>query len=211
MADARTALERLQSERAAVEATPDRPEIVAHRPTPLSQAVDGPEVHFQIREGRIAYIPIEPLLLLAREHIRSKLHDFATRPDLSESANVVGPQEGFRFRYAIERFEELERTPQGMARREGVRMVRWTVIPTSSNLGEPVDAALAEGSAFRRVLAEHAPPETTITLWVYEDSFGSYRKIRDALHALNRTCAARPLPESAMISGSVNGTKSAAE
>ncbi|MCR4412938.1 MAG: hypothetical protein NUV77_11015 [Thermoguttaceae bacterium] len=211
VAAARTTLDELETARVRAEATPDRPEIIKNRPTPLSKPVDGPELHFQLRGGRIALVPVEPLLRLAQEDMRKKLHDFARHPDLSESANVVGPEGGFRFRYAVERFDELVRGPEGTARREGIRMVRWTVMPASSDLGEPVDAALAEGSQFRRALGAHDPSRTTVTLWVYEDSFESFRKVRDELHRLGYLCAGRPLPGGVLISGSIDGTKSAAE
>ncbi len=211
LASARQRLEELRQHAALAESIPQEPEVIESYPTALSRIVDGPEIHFQLRAGRIVLVPVEPLLWAAREDMRRKLPDFARHADLSSSANVVGPQGGFRFRYEVQRFEEVVRRPEGPARREGIRMVRWTVVPVSSDLGEPVDAALAENSAFRRALAGHDPAHTTVTVWVYPDSFESFRAIRKELHRLGYACAARPLPEGVLISGSIEGTKSAAE
>lgn len=211
MASAQETLEELRRRAAQASSAPQEPEVIESYPTALSRIVDGPEVHFQLRAGRIAWVPVESLLWKARDDMRRKLPDFARHADLSASANVVGPEGGFRFRYEVQRFEEVVRRPEGPARREGVRMVRWSVVPVSSDLGEPVDAALGEDSAFRRALAGHQPAHTTVTVWVYPDSFESFRAIRKELHRLGYACAARPLPEGVLISGSIEGTKSAAE
>lgn len=211
LASARQALAELWEHAAQAESAQQQPQVIETYPTALSRIVDGPEIHFQLRAGRIALVPVEPLLWAARDDMRRKLPDFARHADLSSSASVVGPQGGFRFRYEVERFEEVVRRPEGPARREGIRMVRWTVVPVSSDLGEPVDAALAEDSAFRRALAGHDPAHTTVTVWVYSDSFEPFRAIRKELHRLGYSCAARPLPEGVLISGSIEGTKSAAE
>jgi len=211
LASARETLEELREQVAQAESARQEPEVIESYPTALSRIVDGPEVHFQLRGGRIALVPVESLLWAARDDMRRKLPDFARHADLSAVANVVGPQDGFRFRYEVERFDEVVRRPEGPARREGIRMVRWSVVPVTSDLGEPVDAALTENSAFRRALARHDPAHTTITVWVYPDSFESFRRIRKELHRLGYACAARPLPDGVLISGSIEGTKSAAE
>lgn len=211
LASARETLEELRQRAAQSLSAPQEPEVIESYPTALSRIVDGPEVHFQLRAGRIAWVPVESLLWAARDDMRRKLPDFARHADLSTSANVVGPQGGFRFRYEVQRFEEVVRRPEGPTRREGVRMVRWSVVPVASDLGEPVDAALREDSAFRRALAGHEPAHTTVTVWVYPDSFESFRVIRKELHRLGYACAARPLPEGVLIGGSIEGTKSAAE
>lgn len=211
LASARQTLEELREQAVRAESASQEPEVIESYPTALSRIVDGPEIHFQLRGGRIALVPIELLLWAARDDMRRKLPDFARHADLSASANVVGPQGGFRLRYEVQRFEERVQRPEGLARREGIRMVRWTVVPVASDLGEPVEAALAENSAFRRALAGHDPAHTTVTVWVYPESFESFRRIRKELHRLGYACAARPLPEGVLIGGSIEGTKSAAE
>ena len=91
------------------------------------------------------------------------------------------------------------------------QLQRWTLIPTSSRLGEPVEQALGEGSEFRRVLAACRPGRTAVTIWTYPDSFAAFRRLKQELYRLGLITAARPLPQGVPISGSPQGTKSAAE
>jgi len=78
-------------------------------------------------------------------------------------------------------------------------------------LGEPIDAALAEGSLFRRRLAQLNPERTTITVWIYPESFEDFRRLKKDLFHLGFTTAARPLPEGMYIGGSPDGSRSAAQ
>ncbi len=50
-----------------------------------------------------------------------------------------------------------------------------------------------------------------ITVWVYEDSFGTFAPLRKELHARGFQVAARPLPYGLPIGGSLDGSKSEAE
>jgi hypothetical protein len=88
---------------------------------------------------------------------------------------------------------------------------RWTLVPVASELGETVDEALAPQSAFRNELARCKPGRTAITIWVYSDSFGPFRRLREELYRLGFVVAARPLPPEVPISGSPEGSKSAAQ
>ena len=71
--------------------------------------------------------------------------------------------------------------------------------------------ALEQGSDFRQALAKILPGRTTITIWVYPDGFEAFRQIRKELYRLNYVIAARPLPPGKPISGSPEGSKSAAQ
>ena len=57
----------------------------------------------------------------------------------------------------------------------------------------------------------HSPRDTTITLWVYPDSFDLYRQLKEELHNLGFATAGRPLPEGVLIGGSSDGTRSSAQ
>lgn len=209
--EAKDALDRLRGQLVQAQSAPAAVEVVESYPPPMSKYVEGPERHFQLRNGRLAFVPIDALLQLAKDDVQSKVRDFVGNKNLTETANIVGPEGGFRFRYTLERYDETVRVREGMARREGVRMVEWTVVPVSSELGEPVDEALRPDSAFRRAMAGSDPQQTVVTVWVYADSFESFRKVRSELHRLGYACAARPLPDAHFIAGSVHGSKSSAE
>ena len=211
LAGAHRQLEEIQRRRLEVQTARPDSIVVESYPTPIGRAVDNKEVHFHLRLDRVAYVPVEKLVLLARDDAKRKADKLADRHDLPEFTETVGPEDGFRFRYTAERFERVEKTPQGPARYVGLRVSQWTVIPVSGQVGEPVDEALAPSSEFRRALAGSKPDQTTLTIWVYPDSFDAFRRLRKELHQLGYKVAARPLPEGVMIAGSPKGTKSEAE
>ncbi len=182
--------------------------VVENYPTPLSETVDGSEFHFQRRGGRVAFIPLDSLIRRFTKDAQWKLYQMRDQMELSDT---VGPDGGFRLRYTLQRYDL---TPQeAMAAGHGgsrVRLKRWTLIPVSNSVGDPVEEALAEGSEFRRRLKE-IPPDAVLTVWTYPDSFKEYRQLVKAVYHQGYACAARPLPHGAPISGSPEGTKSAAQ
>ena len=185
--------------------------MVQSYPTPIGRAVDNEEVHFHLRQGRVAQVPVEKLMRMALDDARSKA-DKLIDHELPEFTEAVGPENGFRLRYTVQRHDRVEQQPGGRAIRHiGLKSSQWTIIPVAGQLGETIDEALAPGSALRRELADHKPDKTTVTLWVYPDSFDVFRLLRKDLHQLGFGVAARPLPEGVMISGSPRGSKSEAE
>lgn len=208
--EAQATLEGLRRERAQVKATPGQTVVVKSYPTPLARMVTGEEAHFQLRGGRIALVPLETLLLAARSDARSKADRLVEGRTVPEIAAVVGPEGGFRLRYTAERYDQVERTSQGPVRHVGLRFTRWEVIPVTSELGEPIRAALGPDSQFRRVVAG-LRPETTITVWTYDDSFAALRLLRQEMHERKLPVAVRPLPGEAVIGASPRGSRSEAE
>ena len=208
VSEARNKLNRVKQMIDAAAQSPAEPEIVRSYPTPLAKLVTGDEVHFQLRNGRVAFVPLEKLLLLARSDARAKADKLLGDKRLPEFTETVGPEGGFRFRYTAESEEKTERTPNGLARVAYLRITQWTVIPVSGELGEPVGEALSSDSEFRKVLRGLRPGETTVTLWAYEDSFDASRQLRGELYRLGFPAAVRPLPDGVMIGGSPRGSKS---
>ena len=92
-----------------------------------------------------------------------------------------------------------------------MQLARWTLIPASGYLGEPVEAALSPGSLFLEILAGRRPHSTTVTIWTYPDSFAEFRRIKAELFTRGFATAGRPLPDSVPISGSPHGSRSAAQ
>jgi len=209
LAQSRFALRELERQRADVEGARPKPIVVESYPTPLSRTVRDGEVHFQLSGGRIVLIPLEQLVEQLKQNAERQKHRLLDSPELTDS---VGPLGGFRLRYTLERHDVSAETAM-LTGRSGsyAQLQRWTLIPVSSQLGEPVDEALAEGSEFRQAVAKLRPGRETITIWTYQDSFGSFRRIRKALYEAGFSVAARPLPLGVPISGSPEGSKSAAE
>jgi len=209
LSDAKAQLEKLRRQRAEAQAADVTPTRIESYPTPLSKRVDGEEAHFQLRAGCVAYIPLEELLEQFKDHARQKAYRLLSQPELTDT---VGPRGGFRLRYTLER-REITNEIDIAAGRAGTyaTLKKWTLVPTSGALGEPVDAALAPASRFRSTLAELDPKRTTITIWTYPDSFAEFRRLKEELYHLGFPTAARPLPHGVPIGGAPEGTKSAAE
>jgi hypothetical protein len=209
LSESRFQLEQLVRQREQVENAPLAPIVIESYPTPLSHAVDGPEAHVLITNGRVVFIPLDPLLEEFVVRAKQQAHRLADQDELTET---VGPIGGFRLRYTLERHEMTYETVKE-TRRGGsyAKLQRWTIVPTSNDLGEPVRLALEQGSDFRQALAKILPGRTTITIWVYPDGFEAFRQIRKELYRLNYVIAARPLPPGKLISGSPEGSKSVAQ
>jgi hypothetical protein len=177
-------------------------EQVNHYPTPLSRTVLGHEVHFQLSGGRIAYVPMDEFIEDVRSDMRSSGVNFST---ISDKVGVVGPRNGFEFRYTMDVVTDHGR---GIV---GLRAKEFQLVPVGVQLGETVEKALSGRSEFRSSLAPHSPRETTVTLWTYPDSFEAYRQIKEELHKMGFATAGRPLPNGVLIGGSDHGTKSSAQ
>ncbi len=209
LSEARVQLDELRHQRGRVEAAEAAPVRIESYPTPLSKPVDENEAHFRLRAGRVALIPLDRLLERLKADVRRQGHKLLSQPELTD---VVGPEGGFRLRYTMERQELTERTRDGSVRVGSyARLKQWTLIPVSSQLGEPLEEALAEGSRFREALSKLDPKRATITIWTYPDSFAEFRRLKKHLYQLGFATAARPLPHSFPIGGSPEGSKSAAE
>jgi len=209
LADARFQLEQLLRQKQIEESRSEEPIVVECYPTPISRAVDGPEAHLLISGGRVVFIPLEPLLEQFKTQAKAQAHKLLDQQELSDT---VGPVEGFRLRYTLERFD----VPPEMFQETGrggsfARLQKWVLLPVRDDLGEPVRLALQEDSDFRRRLAKILPGRTTITIWVYPDGFDAFRQIRKEVYRLGYAVAARPLPPGVPISGSPEGSKSAAQ
>lgn len=191
-------IDRVSREAEALATAPaDAHEILAY-PTPIGRTVNGEEMHFRIAGGRIAYIPLEELFQLAKQHTQRHSGPIA---QLASRIETVGPEQGFTLDYVIEAKIDQARGQVLIRSRE------WVVRPADEVSGETIDEALQSGSRFRRVLSG-AKPETTITLWCYPDSFAAYRQVREELHRLDIPTAGRPMPAGAPIGGSTEGSKS---
>ena len=209
LSEAKFQLDQLHQQRQQAATATAAPVVVESYPTPISRAVDGPEAHLLISNGRVVFVPLEALLEEFRSQARREAHKLVDQPELTDT---VGPVEGFRLRYTLERHdisaEEMRTTGHGGSY---VGLQRWSLAPVSNDLGEPWRLALDQGSDFRQKLAQILPGRTTITIWVYPDGFDAFREIRKELYRQNYAIAARPLPAGEPIAGSPNGSKSAAQ
>ena len=209
LSEARLHLDRLRQQQAQAQTAKNEPIVIESYPTPLSETVDGREVHFQLRAGLLAFVPLDRLLEQFKSDARRKAYRLRDLPEITE---IVGPLGGFRLRYTLERYDVPAQTQIETGRGGSfARLRQFTLIPVSNRLGQPVEDALAEGSEFRRVISGLDPGRATITIWTYPDSFAEFRRLKKELYALGFPTAARLLPEGVPIAGSPDGTRSAAQ
>ena len=202
------ALARLQVQVAEAEKKSPPVEKLEHRITPVSRTVLGRELHFRLEKNRVAEVPIEALVERLKEHIERR-KDWLVKT--RQHKGQVGPINGFTLEYVIgvDVISGLAELRAGVG---GYRMSMryWEIQPEETLRGETEETALSQGSKFYQALLS-AGSETTLTFWVYPDSYPLYRKLQHFAHEHGFPVAGRPLPFGVAISGSPNGSKSASQ
>ena len=154
-------------------------------------------------------MPLNELTNQLREDAPKKIWKLKTSRETTET---LGPRDGFEMRYTLRRNRVPLQTESGLsAVRELVELDRFMMVPVGQARGETVEQALSTTSAFRSRISAFSPRETIITVWTYPDSFGAFRVLKSELYKLGFLTAARPLPKGQLISGSPQGTRSAAQ
>lgn len=172
------------------------PTVLQHLPTPMARTVFGHEVHFRLLEGKLAYVPMNEMLEVLQKDASEKAQKLRSTSRTEESLPV---RDGFGARYSLKREGNL------------VALEELYLVDAEENLGEPAEQAMQSGSAFRGRLAGLDPKRTTITIWVYPDSFDQFRKLKSELFKVGFLTAARPLPTGIPIGASPQGNHSTAE
>jgi hypothetical protein len=176
--------------------------------TPISHPVQAEELLFECQDGRVTFIDIGTMLHDVRASIKEKGEELRSRWRVEGVGEPIGP---YRLHYLIERERDtlaLTDVPDAKGNfRFG--LTGWIVEPIYPVRGEPVEAALAANSEFRRIVDVIDPQLTVVTFFVYPDSFAAFRRLRDYLYERDVVVAGRPLPRGAPITASSkNGTRS---
>ena len=199
----RIKIQKREAEIAAAEKQPHRIQQLEHRITPVSRVLkeNETELHFRCFGGQVAPVPIEELVTRMKTQMERQ-RDFIVRA--KHYSGVVGPVRGFSVKYLVER----EESHGGSFVR--VMVSQWEVVPEQDLEAETSDVALQNDSVFRNELRK-AEPSSTITFWVYPDSFALYRQLQTIAHREGFTVAARPMPAGLPIMFSPKGSRSAAQ
>lgn len=198
----------LMGRRKQVADEPDPVVTIEHLPSPMAKTVFGEEVHLRLNAGRVSVVPIDSLVEAIRDDFRRSAG--GSRSGTSES--MVGPIRGYVARYEMERSRTTVNRGGSVGMATRLELVGMTIEPAEDFHGEPVDEVLASSRSLLDIeLAGRAPDTTTVTVWVYPDSFGEFRKIKEHLYARGIATAARPLPHGHAISGGPQGSRSAAQ
>ena len=200
--------DKLQKELSTLRQLPRPKSISILSKAPVARPASGNEYHFELRRNRITYINLERLMELTRAdaQIRVRMSDRS-----SAVSNKVGPVGAFYLEYELVR--AVPGSMEELLERKNIRyeLSGWELVPESDTRGETYEATRGPLSEFSRMVNRVSPERSTVTLWVYPDSFTLFRQIKGDLAERGFSVAARPLPEGMTIRGSPMGTQSAAQ
>jgi hypothetical protein len=205
---ARATLTRLLRQVKALESEPKRIETLEHKITPISRVVHGGEKHYRLEKNRVIEVPVDELVGRLKEQIERR-KDWLVKT--RQHQGQIGPLRGFSMQYLV-RVETLAGLDEAKTGHGGYRisLANWEIQPEPETRGETDDVALRKGSQFYQSILG-AQADTTLTFWVYPDSYAIYRKLQKFTHDHGFSVAGRPLPPGTHISGSPNGSKSASQ
>jgi hypothetical protein len=209
IAQARAELERLEAAQADAKTKPGKAIQIQNYPNPISRIVDGKELHFQLKDGRIAVIPWDDLMNKLKSVFAEKIWRLKEQDEFTDT---LGPQGGFLLRYTMVKEEMSFETAQMVG--HGGTVIQLSLaqfLPVKDNMGETVEEALGPNSAFHQSLSDFRAGDWTCTLWVYPDSYELFRAVRKDLYQRGFAIAGRPITPDMVIGASPQGSKSAAE
>ena len=183
--------------------------VLKHNVTPISRQVsEQDEVHFRLEGNKVSVVPMDALAEVLKQRMQ-KSGDLFIRLDRYEG--TAGPVDGYVMHYVIEKtkpsaIEEL-RNGGSFVR---IQLTYYELEVRKEIVSETVDEALRPGSKFMTALHK-TRPGSSLTFWVYPDSFAAHRKLQDFAHEARFDVAARPLPFGVPIAGSPHGSKSSAQ
>ena len=200
-------LESLEKTIDAVEATrvESSVETIDHYPNPIARTVFSNEVHFRLDRGRIAYVPMDELVEQMKGELRLKAEKLRRADGTRET---IGPRDGFRLQYELGVVQPSESEDP---RSRIVQFKRFTISPTSSLVGESFENALKDDSNFARRLSRMEASRTTISVWVYPNSYQEHALLKEWLYERGFQMASWPLGEGRPISGGPNGFRTSAQ
>lgn len=198
----RVKLKDRQNEIAALEKQPHKVKQLEHRITPVSRVLkeNETELHFRCLGGQVTLLPISELASRIKGQMERQRDVIVRAP---RYRGEVGPVRGFSMNYLVER----EVTLDGLVY---ARVSYSELVPEADLDGETAAVALQSNSIFRNELRK-AEPGSTITFYVYSDSFSLYRQLQNIAHREGFAVAARPLPIGEPIGFSPSGSRSAAQ
>lgn len=178
----------------------DRPTVaVEHLPAPMAQTVTRREIHFRLQRGRIAAVPIERFV----EEIKSSMGRYTGAARGPLVGDTIGPLDGFIARFALARRRTGNQLIIGLA--------GMAIEPIDDDVGRPLDEAIRPGGLVDIELAGRDPDRTSVAIWVYPDSYGEFRRVKEHLYAKGYATAAWPLETGDAITAGPTGRKSSAQ
>ena len=183
-------------------------ETIEHYPTPIAKTVFSNEVHFLLSRGKIDYIPMDELVGLMKSQWRLAAEKLT---NAEKTMETVGPIDGYRLQYHLVAEAIEVNSPVGVTEQRQTRFDHFDVLPLSTNLGENMVVALERGSEFIERLARLQPANTTISVWVYPDSYRELADLKRFLRQQGFQIANWPLQFGKTVSGGPRGFRASAQ
>jgi len=201
-------LDELDRETNALTANEPNSEVIKHFPNPIAKTVFAEEVHFRLDKGKLSYVPMDELISRMKSQWKVKAEKLR---QANRTIETVGPIRNFRMQYELAAEDVTENTSVGPVLRKTVSFQQFVLLPASLMMGEPVTDALRSGSEFLDILSRHEPRKTTVSIWVYPDSYAEHNQLKDWIHENGFQMASWPLDHGRKISGGPNGFKTSAQ
>jgi hypothetical protein len=184
------------------------PIILQHLPTPMAKTVFGRELHLMVRDGMITVIPWDRLVSMLKVEARTAVARSTRRERITEQ---LGPIDGFVMDFTLVSKRGLVSNGSATSMAQVVELDKFELETTADVIQEPLSHALGRNGRLRMELASYPPRESTVTAWVYPNSFETFRQLKGLLFEEGYMAAARPMPEGMRIGASPRGTQSAAQ
>jgi hypothetical protein len=181
-----------------VSLTRKKPHVLEHLPTPMARTVFGTELHFRLLGHRLAYVPWDEVLERMKADAPRHVNKLKDTPRMEFSLPVIA---GFGSRYVLRRADVEIETRIGTARQSGVELEQVYMVDVEQNLGQPMTEVFSPTSELFSRLSGMKPQNTTVTIWVYPDSFDDFRALKADLFKRGFLTAARPMPMGEPIAG----------
>lgn len=182
--------------------------VLQHLPTPMAKTVFGRELHVVMRDGNVSVIPWERLITTLKSEVR---HTVERNSQKNRMVNQLGPIDGFIMTYSLKSQSGVFSDGRSTRLGKSVELEKFELDPTPEVVRETVDQSLAAGGRLRLELSYNSSKQTTVTVWVYPDSFEQFRNLKERLFMEGYLCAARPLPFNVRVGASPRGSSSTAQ
>lgn len=206
--DLESQLDEIQRELNAVQVSQPKTETIDHFPSPIAKTVFAEEVHFRLADGRLSYVPMDELIATMKSEWKVKSEKLQ---QADRTIETVGPISNYRLQYELSAHYVKRRTQYGEETGRSVKFKQFTIYPLAGQFGEDVETAIRPGSAFQKRLSRHQTANTTVSIWVYPDSFADHNRIKSWLHENGFQVASWPLQNGKRISGGPDGFKTSAQ
>jgi hypothetical protein len=208
MSEMEKELARILMEKGEVESKEKPTVVLQHLPTPMAKTVFGKEMHLMIRNNLITVVPWDRLVATLKSEVQARLSRGIKKDRI---VNQLSPIDGFVMEYILVTKRGFVSNGATAAMAQMIELEKFELDATPEIVQETLDAAFAPSGRMRLELTRYIPRETTITAWVYPDSFETFRQMKEKLFVEGYMTAARPLPEGLRIGASPRGSQSTAQ